>query len=274
MVKRILKKAKNIFFANPELLYREERQFVNKPFYFEGANGKAALLLHGWTCTPYEVRRLGKYLNERGYTVSGIQFSGHGTVPKDLEGIKWQTWVDDALRGYDELKANHEKVYIVGTSIGANVAMVLAKEKPDISAIVLMAAPYKLKLESLVVAFAKFLSLFGNIYNKKFYPPTFGSAATVTRLISYQTYPIISALEAFDLIKQSRKGLEKIEHPCFILQSTHDHIVTKDSMEIIYSSISSKKKKKQYIEKAYHTFISDIKNEHVFKDIFDFLEEN
>jgi esterase/lipase len=45
-------------------------------------------------------------------------------------------------------------------------------------------------------------------------------------------------------------------------------------MEIIYSSISSKKKKKQYIEKAYHTFISDIKNEHVFKDIFDFLEEN
>ena len=33
-------------------------------------------------------------------------------------------------------------------------------------------------------------------------------------------------------------------------------------------------KKKEYVPRAYHTFISDIKNEHVFQDILEFIEEN
>lgn len=277
MVKRIIniaEKAKNIFFANPKLIYQEERHLINKPFFFEGANGKAVLLLHGWTSTPYEVRRLGKYLNENGYTASGIQLSGHGTVPKDLEEVKWQTWVEDVASEYEKLKMKHQKVYIIGTSIGANITMMFAKDNPGVSGIVLMAAPYKLKLEKFVVFFAKIVSLFGNIYNKKFYPPTFGVSTTVTRLISYQTYPIKNALEAFMLIRHSRKNLEKIIQPCLIMQSTHDHITTKNSMEKIFGEISSSVKKKQYIKKAYHTFISDIKNEHIFKEVLEFLDKN
>jgi esterase/lipase len=45
-------------------------------------------------------------------------------------------------------------------------------------------------------------------------------------------------------------------------------------LEKIYSSIGSKVKKKEYISKAYHTFISDIKNEYIFEDILNFLNEN
>jgi len=30
----------------------------------------------------------------------------------------------------------------------------------------------------------------------------------------------------------------------------------------------------RYIKKAYHTFISDVKNENVFQDILDFLDAN
>jgi len=59
MVKELLKSVKGILFADPDLLYKEERHLANQPFYFEGTNGKAVLLVHGWTSTPYEVRRLG-----------------------------------------------------------------------------------------------------------------------------------------------------------------------------------------------------------------------
>jgi carboxylesterase len=111
-------------------------------------------------------------------------------------------------------------------------------------------------------------------YRKKLYPPTFGLSTTITRLISYQSYPVINLLEVYETIKEARKDLFKITQPCFILQSTHDHIIQKKSMENIYTQISSKVKKKEYIQKAYHTFISDIKNEHIFKDILNFLEEN
>lgn len=269
----IYKKVKKVLFADPKLLYEEEKDLVNQPFYFQGTNGKAVLLIHGWTSVPYELRRLGRYLNDEGYTVSGPMLSGHGTVPANLENIKWTDWLKDVVVTYDELKKNNEKVYVAGTSIGANLAVILAKNKPDIAGLVLMAMPYKIKLEKAVILFAKFLKLFGK-YKKKFYPPTFGVSTTITRLISYQTYPVESALETFELVKVSRKELPKIKQPCFLIQSKSDHVVAKKSLENNYEKISSKIKKKKYIKKVYHTFISDIKNEEVFEDILKFLEEN
>lgn len=270
---KAIKKVKSILFADPELLYKEERHLINKPFYFEGNNNKAVLLIHGWTSVPYEVRRLGKYLNENGYTVSGPMLSGHGTVPKDLENIKWTDWLEDIRNEYLKLKEKYEKVYVCGTSIGGNIAVMLASKYPEVSGLVLMATPYQIKLEKLVFLWAKTLSLFRK-YNKKFYPPTFGVATTITRIISYQTYPVASALETFDLIKISRKYFSKIIQPCFVIQSASDHITARGNLEKIYAIIGSRVKKKKYIKRAYHTFISDVKNENVFQDILEFIDSN
>lgn len=281
MVKRLIKfagkaagTAKKTLFADPELLYKQQRHLVNKPFFFDGTNGKGILLIHGWTSTPYEVRRLGEYLNQAGYTVFGIQLKGHGTVPKDLEGVKWTDWLSDVQSGFDKLKETCDKVYIGGTSIGANLALNFAKENKEVAGLIIMAAPYKMKTEPVALFVVRMMIKMKKKYRKKFYPPTFGLSTTITRLISYQSYPVKSVLEAFGCVKEARRNLDKVTQPCFILQSTHDHIVAKDSLENIYSQIGSEIKKKQYIHKAYHTFISDIKNRHVFEDILNFLNEN
>ncbi|EKE25561.1 MAG: hypothetical protein ACD_5C00119G0005 [uncultured bacterium] len=281
MVKRFIKfagkaagTAKNLIFADPQLLYKQQRHLVNEPFFFHGKNGKGILLVHGWTSTPYELRRLGEYLNEGGYTVLGIQLTGHGTVPKDLEGVKWTEWLNDVEKGFEELKKTCDVIYIGGTSIGASLALNFAKKNSEVAGLVIMAAPYKMKAEKVALFVARMLVRMKKKYRKKFYPPTFGLSTTITRLISYQSYPVKSVLEAFECVKEARTNLSKVTQPCFILQSTHDHIVSTDSLEDFYSQVGSKIKKKKYIEKAYHTFISDIKNKHVFEDILNFLNEN
>lgn len=272
MVKNILKSVKSILFFNPEELLKVEKDLVNEPFYFQGTGGRAVLLIHGWTSTPYEIRRLGKYLNQNGFTAYGPRLSGHGTRPEDLENVRWQDWMQDARKAYEQLKKNHAAVYVAGTSIGSNIALMLAKERNDVAGLILMATPYKLKLEPFVVLLAKVLRRFF-LYNKKFYPPTFGVSTTITRAISYQTYPIASALESFELIKASRATLSGVSQPCLIMQSSSDHLLQKNSLEKIYAGISSKIKKKKYIHQAYHTFISDIRNEHVFEDILEFISQ-
>jgi carboxylesterase len=272
-IKRVLKKTKNILFADPKLLYKEERILINQPFYFEGSNERAVLLIHGWTTVPYELRRFGEYLNECGYTVKASLLRGHGTMAKDLENIKWKDWLEDLQKELNELKGKYGQVFVAGTSIGSCLALLLARNNPEISGLILMATPYKLRLEKFVMPLAKFLVKFRK-YNKKYYPPTFGVSTTITRLIAYKTYPIASAIETFFLIQEARKDLERISQPCFLLQSTSDHIVSRKSMEEIYNRIGSKVKKMEYIKRAYHTFISDIKNEHVFENILNFLDEN
>ena len=273
MIKRVLKSVKSILFADPKLLYKEEIQLVNKPFHFKGENEQGILLVHGWTSTPYELRRLGTYLNEQGYTVYAPILTGHGTMPKDLEGVHWTDWLLDIKKAYEKLKQENKKVYVCGTSIGSNLAILLAAENPDIAGLVLMATPYKIKFEFPAVLFARFLLLFRK-YNKKHYPPTFGLSSTITRLISYQTYPIRSALEVHEIIQKSVESLPKITQPCLIIQSAHDHIVQRKSLEEIYKKINSKIKKKVYIPRAYHTFISDIKVGHIFENILEFIKEN
>ncbi|KKP78187.1 MAG: Alpha/beta hydrolase fold protein [Candidatus Moranbacteria bacterium GW2011_GWF2_35_39] len=273
MINKICEKTRGVLSTDPKVLYQEERCFSKEPFYFPGTNGKAVLLIHGWTSVPYEVRRLGKYLNENGYTVSGPLLRGHGTKPEDLENVRWEEWLCDVTRAYEELAKDHEKIFVAGTSMGANLTAMLAKNKANISGIILMAMPYKIKLEKISVFIANIVKWFKKYY-KKFYPPTFGASTTITRLISYQSYPIKSALELYKLMKISRKVLLKVKQPCFILQSNRDHVVAKNSLEKIYEKIGSKIKEKKYVDRAYHTFISDIKNEHIFEDILNFLNKN
>lgn len=271
MVKKFINRTKGILFASPKLLYKNEKHLVNKTFYFKGKNNKAVLLLHGWTATPYELRRLAIYLNEAGYTVYGPMLRGHGTKPADLEKVTYLDWLEDARLAYEKLKRTHGKVFVGGTSLGGTVALSLAKEFKEIDGLILMATPYKIRMEKVGSFLVFLLSLFKK-YKKKFYPPTFGSRKTITRIISYQTYPIKNVLEVGKLVNYSRKDLNEITQPCLIMQSSSDHIVARNSLAKIYKKIGSRVKKKKYVKRSYHTFISDIKNEHVFEDILKFIE--
>lgn len=273
MINPIGEKEKALVFGEPESIFHDELSFIDKPFYFSGTNGRAVLLIHGWTTTPYELRRLGKYLHARGYTVLAPMLTGHGTASRDLENILWETWSEDVERAYFGLREKHKKIYVIGTSLGASLASILAGNNPEISGVVLLAMPYAVRMEKLMSFVARIVFLFKK-YNKKYYPPSLGSKATITRRISYQTYPLKNAFEVYRLIKFSRQVLAKITQPCFVMQSSIDHIVAKKSLERIFENISSKIKKKKYIPEAYHTFISDIKNEHIFEEIFDFLDKN
>ncbi len=268
-----VKEVKSVLLFNPRELFDKERELTNKPFFFQGTNNEAVILVHGWTSVPYEVRRLGKYLNENGYTASGPMLRGHGTVPSDLRNVEWKDWVLDIENEYEKLKKTHKKVFVAGTSIGSSVAIMLAQKNPEIAGLILMAAPFRIKFERITVFFGKLMGLFKE-YNKKYYPPMFGSRRTITRIISYQTYPIKSAVEAFELVKEARKFIRNITQPVFVIQSLSDHVVSKGSLVEIYNQVGSEVKRKKYIKRAYHTFISDIKNEEVFEDILNFIKEN
>ncbi|MCE7861299.1 MAG: carboxylesterase, partial [Chloroflexi bacterium CFX2] len=54
-----------------------------EPFLLPG-NRTGILLIHGFTGTPKEMRWMGDYLNEFGYSCLGIRLAGHATTPEDM----------------------------------------------------------------------------------------------------------------------------------------------------------------------------------------------
>ena len=253
--------------------YYQDLHIVNKPFLFDGTNGSAVLLIHGWTSTPYEMRMLGKRLNQDGYTVYAPLLSGHGTKPEDLETMQWETWMTDVEQAFDKLKKNHNRVVVGGMSMGGSLSLHLAQQRDDVSALVLMGTPHRLRYEWFGRIGGKISRLF-QTYKRKTYPRIFGVKPGVTQLITYQTYPIDSGFEAMEAIRTATENLEQVSQPCLIVQSNRDHLITMDSSNRIHKGISSKKKAIITVRNAYHNFIGDEEHMHVHEKIAAFIKNH
>ena len=90
----------------------------------------AALLIHGLTGSPFEMRHVAERLNRDGMRCKGPILPGHGGSPRALAGLPWHAWVEGARRGLFELSGSR-RTFVVGCSMGALVACVLAHEHPD-----------------------------------------------------------------------------------------------------------------------------------------------
>ena len=101
------------------------------PFDFapdsELANGAAALCLHGLTGTPYEVRPVAAALAARGIRARGIGMAGHGGSVEELAQSTRVDWVETARAELVALRAEHDRVFIVGVSMGGLVGLRLAQ---------------------------------------------------------------------------------------------------------------------------------------------------
>jgi carboxylesterase len=100
------------------------------PFDLPGRPGgtDAALLLHGLTGSPFEVRPVADRLAASGVRCLAPVLPGH-EGPDALARTTWRDWVEGGRKGLDALGATG-RTLVVGSSMGALVACVLAAEDP------------------------------------------------------------------------------------------------------------------------------------------------
>ncbi len=110
------------------------------PFYFPG-NEIGCLVVHGFTGTPYEMRWLGQYLNQQGFTVHGPRLAGHTTTVDDMIRTTWREWYISVLAGYEMLRERCRKVFALGLSMGGALSLMLASREP-VDGVVAMSSPY------------------------------------------------------------------------------------------------------------------------------------
>ncbi|MBF9018424.1 MULTISPECIES: carboxylesterase [unclassified Oceanispirochaeta] len=107
-------------------------------------DGKDAVLgLHGFMGYPGELSYPAEKLAEAGFTVSLPRFPGHGTCGEDFNQSSGGQWLRAAIDAYLELKSNHEKIHVMGHSMGGVLAILLASIFP-VEKMVLMAPAVKL----------------------------------------------------------------------------------------------------------------------------------
>ncbi len=88
-----------------------------------------ALLLHGLTGSPFEVRPVAERLHRQGARCVAPIMAGHES-PARLAATRWQDWVAGA-RGVLLALPPARRTLVVGSSMGALVACALAAEHPE-----------------------------------------------------------------------------------------------------------------------------------------------
>lgn len=238
-------------------------------FFWQGGK-TGALLIHGYTACTAEVRPLGKYLREHGYTVSGPLLPGHNTSPQDLNRTKWRDWTDAVEQAYAELKSKCECVFVCGESMGALLTLHLATQHPEIAGIVLYTPALRIANHATTMRQARLIHRFVPYVKKQDREPS----AADSRWRGYNVNPIPALVQMHDLQHEIEKHLHEIRQPLLILQGRLDKSIDLSSGEIILQRVASTDKEIRWFEKSTHCVILDCEWEQAAELTRQFIERN
>ena len=236
------------------------------PFYYKRGR-KSVLLLHGFSSTPQELKELGKYLANEGITVYAPLLPGHGTKPEDMLTVSWQDWINCAEEGIKKLEKSSDEIYLIGSSIGANIAFIIS-QKSKVKGIVSLAMPLKFKFNFLLKLYTRIRARFHNFQKKHYHEK---DLHVVKNKVHYKVLPLPKFKDLFFLMGETKKVLPIIKVPVLIMQSTTDGTVTRKNAKNIYDLIKHDSKKLVFIPDSYHVFVMDKNRKIVFVEILEFL---
>ncbi|MDQ0857352.1 carboxylesterase [Bacillus sp. V2I10] len=236
-----------------------------KPFTFEGGD-RAVLLLHGFTGNTADVRMLGRYLNERGYTCHAPQYKGHGVPPEELVHTGPEDWWKDVMDGYNLLKERgHKSIAVAGLSLGGVFSVKLGYTVP-VKGIVPMCAPMYIKSEE--VMYKGILEYARNF--KKFEGKS--EAEIKEEMKQFEKTPMNTLRALQELIADVRNNVDMVYSPAFVAQARHDHMINTDSANIIYNEVESDNKHLKWYEESGHVITLDKERDQLHADVHEFLE--
>jgi len=232
----------------------------------EGSKSIAILLIHGFTGSPAEMRLLGEYLFQKGYTVYAPLLKGHGTTPEEMAKTSKDDWFHSVNEAYEFLyQKGYHSIVAIGLSMGGILVLKLSTMKKLIG-VVSLAAPIFVRDKR--IAWAKWLKYF-KAYNKKV-----GKAPHIEQYLdSYDRTPIAAVEGLYQLMKEVKVELGKVELPILVLQGKKDETVDTESAQYIFDHISSTDKELLWYEKSSHIMTLDHEREQIFEDIHRFLEK-
>lgn len=266
----------------------------SQPLLLEGKGDdeRAALCIHGFTGTPYEVHLLAHALHDQGLHVSAPLLAGHGFDLKTLRATGHTDWLKSAEDALHELyertrraTGKRPKLLVAGLSMGGLIAMDLASRYPraaasstgnaeasaiSIDALCVMAAPlflppdYEKGIRKL--AASRFLK-------KMFIPKFFGSDVRERNLPRPPTtpagMPVTSLAELLDLMAHVKARLAEVRQPTLLAHGALDHTADYACMKAIAEGLRTAEDQLHLLSlpKSYHLLPVDVEREILFQAV-------
>jgi len=237
-----------------------------EPFLIPGGE-TGCLLIHGYTGTPFEMRMLGDFLAQAGYTVLAPRLSGHATQPEDMTRGRWQDWQASVEDGLNLLKGCTKRQVVMGLSLGGVLALLTAARFP-VSGVVSFSAPGVLPLDPRIKWVPAIYPIYPMLHKGV---PDWHNPDAAKDHKEYRNYPTRSLIELNKVVITMRAELDKVTAPVLFVQSHQDKVISPGCMDYLYEHVGSKNKSRMWVENSGHVVIREPEREKVFLEVKNFL---
>jgi carboxylesterase len=245
-----------------------------EPFLLLGDRSKpACLLIHGFTGTPKEMRWLGDYLHEKGYTCLGPRLAGHATDPEDMIRSNWTDWTASVEDAWSLLKTVSDRIFLIGLSMGGILSLLMST-RLDVTGVVAMSTPYKLPDDPRLRHVDWIATMIPYMPKSNEEPGAnwFDKEAWKSH-VSYPQNPVRSIGQLNKLLGEMRAALPQVRAPVLLIHSKDDRYVLPQNMEMIFADLkNASDKTKVYITGSGHVVTRDAARRQVFESVLEFIQ--
>lgn len=236
---------------------------------------RAALLLHGFGDTPQTVERLAAALHARGWTVRAPLLPGHGRTLDAFHASRGAEWTATARRAFEELRARHERVAIVGLSMGGALATTLAASVGDRAVALVLLAPFLRVAPSgrLLTALWPLWSLW-----RAWVP---GDAASsihdpVARResLGYGVSSPRALRELRGIVDGAGEATHRLQLPTLVVHSRTDYRIPEADAERAFARVGAPEKALRWVERSGHVITVDRDADAVTALVIEWLERH
>jgi carboxylesterase len=255
---------------------RPARGADKSEFFFPGS-GASALLIHGLSGTPYEMRYLGEQLAAAGIRVRGVRLAGHAGDPEELGEADYDNWYESVVQGFEDLRQYGDPNVVIGLSAGALLGARLALDQREAVAGVVMLAPAFFLPRAVTLALtvvAKLGPLASQLYLRNPSGSDIHDAAAKRIHPSAQLLPLSAPISMLALSRLLRPLLRRMTQPLLVIHSRRDHTCPmKRNVGYVMKHAGSAQKRAVILDESFHVITVDSEKERVAAEVGGFVEQ-
>ena len=256
-------------------ILKERHQIKEKAKPYERFYNNAdtvAILIHGFTGTPYDMRELADFLFENGADVMVVRLAGHGSHIEDLSRASYHDWYSSVREVVDRVPAA-KRIFLIGYSFGSNIALDMAGKEPGLFKGVVCLGPSVYWHGRLYFAFLyPIFRLFKISKVRKPYVPKY-QVEQWESTGNYAYFPTFGFREFRKFVThETKKNLHKVITPTLIIHSRGDSISHPTSSEYVFEHIASSYKEMFLLPDLNHNPLSSENKNKIFKRVLQFVQ--
>ena len=227
--------------------------------YYGGSGPNGVLLCHGFTGSPQSMRPWADHLEADGFRVVLPRLPGHGTTWQELNRTRWEDWYACVERAFGDLRADCDRVFLAGLSMGGTLALRLAERHGEAIDGLAVVNPSLSSADPR----AKPLPVLRHVM------PSLGGLSSDIALpdaveAAYDRTPLHAAWSVTKLWADVRQHLDRVTQPLLVFKSDQDRVVDARSLALIRAGVRSADLSVVRLERSYHVATLDYDAELIF----------